>query len=114
MLNRPDYKKLIKLLKLHIEDQKPSGLIAITKGLLSFNFHGRDFEQSWPRALKECGLVDDGTGTETFTIPGYGLMDQAKTIPLRVSDIPRIIRGATAMKQSVDQPGEIYDDPDDA
>lgn len=109
MLNRPDYKKLVKRMKAHIEDQKPSGLVAITKGLFTYEFHGHDFEQSWPRALKECGLVDDGTGTETFTVPGYGFLEQGRPT-LRVSDIPIIIRGAIALKQSVDQPGEVYDD----
>ncbi len=75
MLNRPEYKRLIKRLKREIEEQKPSGLVAITKGLFSFEFRGRDFDQSWPRALKECGLVDDGTHTETFTVPGLGFKD---------------------------------------
>jgi hypothetical protein len=69
MLNRPDYKKLVRQLKTVIEEQKPSGLVAVTKGLFSHTFRGRDFEESWPRALRECGLVDDGTHTDTFTIP---------------------------------------------
>jgi hypothetical protein len=75
MLNRPDYKKLVRRIREQIEEQKPSKLVAITKGLFTYDFHGHDFDQSWPRALKECGLVDDGTNTQTYTIPGYGFRD---------------------------------------
>jgi hypothetical protein len=75
MLNKPDYKRLVKLLKKDIEEQKQSGLVAVTKGIYTYSFRGWDFEQSWPRALKECGLTDDGTGTETYTLPGYSFYE---------------------------------------
>jgi hypothetical protein len=75
VLNRPEYKKLVKRLKREVEEQKPSGLVAITKGLFTFEFRGHDFDESWPRALKECGLEDDGTNTQTYTIPGYGFRE---------------------------------------
>lgn len=112
MLNRPEYKKLVKMLKDQIEDQKSSGLVAITKGLFTFTFRGRDFDQSWPRALKECGLVDDGTHTETFTIPGFGFKDlygegdvRDPLYRARVSER----MASRFLKEQVDQPGEIYD-----
>jgi hypothetical protein len=78
MLNRPEYKRLTRLVKASLEDQKKSGngLIAITQGFYSMGFSSRrDFAQSWPKLMKELGLVDDGTGTHTYTLAGHGFRD---------------------------------------
>lgn len=76
MLNRPEYKRLVKHVRSMIEEQKATGngLVAITRGFVGFP-RTRDFEESWPRAMAELGLVDDGTGTNTYTIKGHGFRD---------------------------------------
>jgi hypothetical protein len=78
VLNRPDYKLLVKMVREAVEEQKSSGngLVAITQGFFSMSFRSRhDFEQSWPKVMAQLGLVDDGTGTGTFTLKGHGFRD---------------------------------------
>ena len=79
MLNRPEYKQLIRRLKHDVEESQARGLVAINKGtylMWDFARSRHDFDASWPRAMQELGLVDDGTGTHTFTIKGYGFGDR--------------------------------------
>lgn len=80
MLNRPEYKKLVATIRDAVEEMKTEhvSIVAITKEHFSYITRShRDFDESWPRVMKELGLVDDGTGTETWTVPGYGLHDRA-------------------------------------
>jgi hypothetical protein len=81
MLNRPDYKKLVKLVQEAITEGKAHGLVAITMEHFSFDFRDRrDFEQSWPRVMQQLDLFDDGTGTKTYTVRGYSLMEWQRTV----------------------------------
>lgn len=72
MLNRPDYKKLVKRVREQVEEQLSQPFVAITQGIFSFGFPHHDFKESWPKVMKELGLVDDGTNTNTWTKPGHG------------------------------------------
>lgn len=85
MLPRPEYRKLRRFIVKQIEDQKDNSFIAISKGMMEsflphigIRIHGSRYERSvvwnkaWSHICKDLGLVDDGTNTNTFTLPGRG------------------------------------------
>lgn len=72
-MQRPEFRKLIKLVQTELEKQKDKPFVAINKGFFTFAFHRREVEKAWPSVAKQLGLVDDGTGTDTWTLPGRGV-----------------------------------------
>jgi hypothetical protein len=107
MLNRPEYKKLVAAVRRSLKEQQTSGqpFIAITKGfhshLIGPQCPRHEFDLAWPRVMKELGLVDDGTHTDTWTLPGKGLM---QNLPAWEKDIDERIKDkklADALKREM-------------
>jgi len=85
MLNRADYRKMKKWLEYSIiamkedAERSPMQFVAITEGLIE-SYAGLmrircNPPSDWPVVISKladaCGLVDDGTGTGTLTIPEH-------------------------------------------
>ena len=79
MLNRPEYKRLVKQVRKDLDEQMADQpFVAISQGMYSLQFRGKDrvgFKESWPKVMKELGLIDDGTGTDTWTKRGLSILD---------------------------------------
>jgi hypothetical protein len=74
MIPRPDYRKLRRLVQQELKLQESALFIAITQGRFSsFGVHPKQIDKAWPHLMKELGLVDDGTKTSTWTLPGRGI-----------------------------------------
>lgn len=96
-MNAPEYKKLVESLRQCIEEQRNAPFVAISKMDCAYLAPRARLDEVWPRIVRELGLVDDGTGTQTYTLPGRGLtagrllmdieariarIDQATQVPL--------------------------------
>jgi len=92
-VQRPDYKKLRSWLKKTIVTQEQehaqgsTPFVAISKGWLEsaaaqMGVRSREWGHIWKQLCKDCGLVDDGTGTNTATKPEYvaQIQDMARSL----------------------------------
>ena len=74
-------KKLVKKICDEIERQKNDPrmtFIAITRGLIECQLgpmNKRDLDASWPIAMRECCLIDDGSGFNTYTLKGHSFYE---------------------------------------
>lgn len=74
-LDRPTFRRLKKAIESQLEEQKDQSFVAITSGFLAYNFSSIEIEKGFVAACESLGLVDDGTRTRTFTLPGKSVMD---------------------------------------
>ena len=76
MIERSKYKKLRKAVQIQIEEQADRGVVVVTKARSRdiSGLHQNEIQEAWPHIVREFGLVDDGTGTSTWTLLGKGLM----------------------------------------
>lgn len=88
MIPKPKYKRLLKAVKAELDNQHGNDFIAITQGRFSIGLKvkmgdreqfitDREVAEAWPYIVKELGLVDDGTKTDTWTLPGHGITPEA-------------------------------------
>jgi len=91
-MDRQQHRLLVRAIQRDIEAQKSQGFVAITKGFLPnvFTIQGRqivisskEIEKEWPSLMKEVGLVDDGTGYDTWTLPGRSITDHYSGVPVK-------------------------------
>lgn len=87
MIPKPKYRALRKRVKAVIDKQlvEDRAFIAVEK--YWFKLHGlsdRELDEAWPHIVKDLGLVDDGTGYDTFTLPGHGIMENVDELYHRV------------------------------
>ena len=75
MIDKTKYKRLRKFVAQEVRLQKEEGpLVAITRGhmqmmLSSFPLSRDELNIAWPHLVNDLGLVDDGSGTDTWTVP---------------------------------------------
>lgn len=72
-MDAPAYKKIVACLRERIEKQMGEPFVAISRIDVACMASDREVEEVWPRLMAELWLVDDGTGTRTFTVPGHGI-----------------------------------------
>ena len=78
MIDKTLYKRLRKNVQASIDEQKDRGFIAITpKHFSGPGLSPRVLREAWRYIAKDLGLVDDGTGTGTWTVPGKGFSPAA-------------------------------------
>ena len=93
MINRPDYKKLRSEVAAYFERNGPphNAWVAITltgiENMARVQWNIRSQQSDWPKAAlsicKDLGLVNDGTGVESYTRPEWVEEIQAHVRKLR-------------------------------
>lgn len=74
MIERSKYRKLRKAVATQIKEQLDRDFIAINKKFfITPEIAKHEVNAAWPYVARELGLVDDGTGCDTWTIPGRGI-----------------------------------------
>jgi hypothetical protein len=86
-MNAPEYKKIVERLRQCIEEQRNAPFIAINKWHAGRDVPFSVLDKVWPKLMLELGLVDDGTGTQTYTLPGRGF-----TVSAYAQDIAQRVR----------------------
>ena len=83
MIDKSKYKKLKKHVQERLMEQAGSSFIAVDKSFLYHSLrgviNGREIDEAWKYIVKDLGLVDDGTGTNTWTLPGRGFTVESFT-----------------------------------
>src|SRR5687768_7900611 len=79
-VDRPTFRALRKIVEQEIANQQQhGGYVALQPWHYSLHkINGRslsnkDLEAVWPSIVKALGLIDDGTNSKTWTVPGKGL-----------------------------------------
>lgn len=88
VIPKPIYKQVVKAVQAQLDEQladSQRAFVALSKGwfsMMQVYEHGRarpirrqELDKAWPYIIKELGLVDDRTRTQTYTLPGHGILD---------------------------------------
>jgi hypothetical protein len=73
-MDRGKYRKLRASLEKELQKQSTEGFISVSPSFLAAitGTPWREVDAAWPALVKDCKLVLDGTGLQSWTRPGQG------------------------------------------